>query len=157
MDDNAYDAAARALLRRPHSQRELTDKLMRKGFAPDDVEAAIARHQDQDHLDDAELARMLVRWHVEHRPSGRRAVRQRLQLKGLSREHIDAAINDLLTTDIERTCAERALESRLRRTDLNALPPAKRRDRLARFLLSRGFDSDVVISLLDAHGLRVEV
>ena len=53
--------------------------------------------------------------------------------------------------------ARRALESRTSKSDLAALPPAKRRDRVARFLLSRGFDSDVVISLLDEAGLRVEV
>lgn len=157
MPDSAYDAAARMLLRRPHSVRELTDKLKRKGFSVDDVSDTVERLQSEHHLHDAALARQLVRWHIEHRPSGRRAVRQRLQLKGLPAEHIDTALTELLTRDVEKDCAERALEGRLRHTDLATLPRAKRRDRLARFLLSRGFDSDVVISLLDASGLRVEV
>jgi len=157
MDDNAYDAAARMLLRRPHAERELTDKLRRKQFSDDDIAAAVARLHDEHHFDDAALALQLVRWHVEHRPSGKRAVRQRLQLKGLPREAIDAAIAGALPQDVERACARRALESRTSKSDLSTLPPAKRRDRLARFLLSRGFDGDVVIDLLDEAGLRVEV
>ncbi|MFO0702735.1 MAG: regulatory protein RecX [Candidatus Andersenbacteria bacterium] len=149
MDKTAYDAAARMLLRRPHSQRELTDKLRTKGFASDEVAAALDRLTSEHHLDDAALAAQLVRWHVEHRPSGRRAVKQRLLLKGLPAELIDGAIASILTRNVEQGCAQRALELRLHHSDLATLPAGKRRDRLARFLLSRGFDSELVIDLLD--------
>ena len=157
MDDNPYDAGARMLLRRPHSSRELGEKLSRKGYADSQIQAALERLQQENHLNDAELARQLVRWHIAHRPSGKRAVHQRLLVKGLPKELVEAALNELLTTDVEKTCADQALASRLQRSDLKNLSPAKRRVRLARFLLSRGFDTGLVIELLDSKGLRVEV
>lgn len=89
----AYDAGIRLLARRAHSRAELRQKLKRRGFEPDAVDAAVVRLAEMGYLDDAAFARGLVR-----RRSGSRgtlALSAELAARGIDREGTEAALAGL--------------------------------------------------------------
>ena len=141
MNDTAYEAAARMILRRPHTIKELTQKLRQKNFVADDIEAALATLKESHHLDDAKLAQQFVEWHIQYKPMGRRALRFTMMKKGFETSDIDTSLTQL-TSEIERDLAQRLIEQR-------ASKGVVARDKLARFLLSRGFDNETVLTLLE--------
>ncbi len=139
MNDTAYEAALRVLIRRPHAERELGVKLARKKFSQDEIAEAIARLKNEKYLDDAKLARDLVRWFVEYRPMGRRGVRFKMQQRGFSAEDIAAGLSENYPPEMEKTLAQKLVQTKPRAT----------REKTARFLVSRGFATDIVLEALD--------
>ena len=88
----AVDSGLRYLAGRAHSCLELRRKLLRKGFAEEEVEAALGRLTDLGYLDDAAFAKSLVR-----RRSGGRgpaALAAELAAKGIGRAGVAAALSD---------------------------------------------------------------
>ena len=140
MNDTAYEAALRILVRRPHAEKELRTKLVRKEFSRDQIAEAVARLKNEKHLDDAKLARDLVRWFMDYRPMGRRGVRFKMMQRGFLASDIEAALAENYPAELEKKLARTLMERRPRAT----------REKTARFLLSRGFAQDVVLAVLDA-------
>jgi regulatory protein len=149
MNDTAYEAALRILVQRPHAEGELLLKLRKKEFSQDEIEETIGQLRAEKQLNDTKLAREYVQWHLDYKPMGRRGIEYRLRARKFKQQDIQSAVAELVTPEAERAGAERLAASRLQHSDIKALPPGKRHDRLARFLLSRGFDTDTVLSVLD--------
>jgi len=84
MKDNAYDAAVRYILRRPHTEYELLIKLKRKSYNIEEINIAIDNLKKEGHVDDARLALDLVVWHNKTRPMGSFGLRQSLRKRGSS-------------------------------------------------------------------------
>lgn len=165
MRDDAYQAAVRYILRRPHTEYELIVKLKRKGYHMDEINSAIDNLKKEQHIDDAVLACDLVNWHNQRRPLGRFGLRQRLRKKGVKTEHIQAALEKNLPERLERKLLwdlatkkyaqlqkiyDRVHEQEHDRgqgqqTDM----PLPVRDKLARFLIGRGFSNELIISVLE--------
>ncbi|HEY7034173.1 MAG TPA: RecX family transcriptional regulator [Thermomicrobiales bacterium] len=141
----AVNAAMNLLARRPRSEREVRDRLKRKGFPPETVEAAVAKLEGWRYLDDEAFARYWVENREANRPRGRRLLEQELRLKGVDRETIRQTIDD---TELDE--ASTALQ--IGRTKLRTygnLDPAVARRRLGAFLVRRGYGYDVVRPVLD--------
>ncbi|MFH0831177.1 MAG: regulatory protein RecX [Parcubacteria group bacterium] len=149
MNDTAYEAALRILLRRPHAEGELVEKLQRKKFSAEEVTATIGQLRAEKYLNDTKLASEFVAWHLEYKPMGRRGIRQRMLLRKFKPVDIETALQALVTPEAERCAAQKLLESRLSRESIKKLAPQEQRERLARFMLARGFDTELVLSLLD--------
>ena len=135
----AYDVAVKKLARQPQSRATLAQKLVRAGFEPKAVEAALDRAREDGYLDDDEFARLLVR-----RRSGSRGyglIARELRAKGVD----DTSAAPALETMDRDAEAARALE--LGRSMLRQRPPADRRALQALVgprLSRRGFDSGLV-------------
>src|SRR5258708_21239059 len=66
---SALDGGLRLLARRAHSRLELRQKLLRRGYDPVDVDAALTRLAELGYVDDAAFARGLVRrWSLVRGP-----------------------------------------------------------------------------------------
>jgi SOS response regulatory protein OraA/RecX len=142
MTMDAYQYAARLLLVRPHAEQDLAVKMRRKGFEASAIAAAIQQLRQEKHLDDARLVREVIEWHITYRPYGRQGLRARLARKGFTSSDINVALSERLTPTREReVCLFLARKRAARTPD---------RDKLARFLLARGFAQDAVIDALDA-------
>lgn len=89
----AYQAGIRLLAFRAQSRRELTQKLVRRGFADAAVAAALVRLAGLGYLDDAAYARALVR----RRAAGRGAllIAAELAARGISNELSRSALDEL--------------------------------------------------------------
>ena len=138
----ATNAALVFLAYRARSEREVRDRLTKKGYAPTAIEAAITRVVDWGYLNDAEFARFWTENRVQNKPRGRRLLEQELRHKGVApvvvRETLDEAELD------DDASALILARDRLRRDAGADLEPAVRQRRLANFLARRGYNYDVI-------------
>jgi regulatory protein len=141
----AVGAALNLLARRPRSEREVRDRLKRKGFPPETIDAAVAKLEGWRYVDDDAFARYWVENREANKPRGRRLLEQELRLKGVDRETIRQTIDE---TELDEASAALQLGRSKLRT-YGSLEPAVARRRLGAFLVRRGYGYDVVKPVLD--------
>jgi regulatory protein len=103
--DKAYLAALRFLEARPRSIAEVRARLGRKDFAPEAIDAAIARLADLELLDDTAFARYWVENRQAYRPRGAGALRDELRRKGIDADVTSEVLNDDALTGDESASA----------------------------------------------------
>jgi len=124
--------AMRALARREHSERGLRQRLARAGVDSEEVDATVEELRRTGLLDEGRFAAERARVLAE-RGRGDAAIRHELEREGLAGSEIEAALAAL---EPERERAERLVVRR------GATPAT------ARLLASRGFDEDVVATVV---------
>ena len=141
----ATNAALNLLAMRPRSVREIRDRLREKAYAPEAIDAAIAKLEDWNYVDDADFARYWVDNRVTHRPRGRRLLAQELWQKGIDRE---TAADAIAESDLNEHDAALAI-ARSKARSYGGLERAVAYRRLGGLLARRGFGYDVVKPVLD--------
>jgi regulatory protein len=141
----AVNAAMNLLASRPRSVREVRDRLKRKGFPAETIDAAVAKLEGWRYVDDEAFARYWVENREANKPRGRRLLEQELRLKGVDRETIRQTIDE---TELDEGSAALHLGRTKLRTYGNLDPPVARR-RLGAFLIRRGYGYDVVKPVLE--------
>jgi regulatory protein len=136
--------ALRLLSQREHSRTELERKLAKYEEEPGTLAKALDELAAKDFISEERVVQSVV--HQRASRMGAARVRQELQHKGIAPEAIAEAIAGLRDTELAR-----AREVWRRRFD--AAPPADATDRArqVRFLLARGFASEVVAKVLRHH------
>ncbi|MEP7187879.1 MAG: RecX family transcriptional regulator [Roseiflexaceae bacterium] len=146
--DKAYLAALRFLEARPRSIAEVRARLGRKDFAPEAIDAAIARLAELELLDDAAFARYWVENRVAYRPRGAGALRDELRRKG-----IDADVTAEVLSDNVLTGDESASAWGLARGALHKYAGAQDRNaftrRMGSYLQRRGYTFEVIRPIVD--------
>ena len=97
-------------LKRPHSEKEVRDRLRAKGVAPEDIETVCALCVDYGFINDAEYAGMIVR-HYAGRGYGPGRIRTEFIRRGIPRELWDDALAEFPQND---DIIDRLLAARLR-------------------------------------------
>lgn len=146
--DKAYQAGLRLLNGRPRSSAELRDRLARKEFAPEAVEAAIQRLSTLGLIDDNAFARFWIENRQIIRPRGAGALRDELRRKGIDAGIIADALSDpeLVGDEAEKamTLARKALRKYAAAADRHTFTR-----RMGGYLQRRGFHFDVVRPIID--------
>jgi regulatory protein len=138
LSEKAVRAALRALDARPRSIAEIRERLQRKGFEHDLIEAAITRLADLGLLDDTAFARFWVEGRQNGSPRGPGALRDELRRKGVDSELIDTTLADEeLVGDIDAQ-AERLARAALRKY-ATATDYASFARRMGGYLQRRGY------------------
>ena len=140
----ALDDAYRFLSFRARSEKEITDKLARKGYEAEVIATVMARLRENGFVDDTEFA---AQW-TRHRQTtkGRRVIAQELRMKGVDKETVAETLAEAVTDEEESATA---LKLAIRRVGTN--PSDKSREaqaKLAAFLQRRGFGWDTVRHIL---------
>jgi regulatory protein len=135
-------AALRLLGRRDYTTAELTNRLLDRGFVPEDVAAAVARLVADGSVDDARTARNHVRVAIHAKGRGRLRILAELRARG-----IDEALAREVITELSPDDDRRAIERFLARRCPGG-PTRGDRDRLFRQLLRRGFPADTIARVL---------
>lgn len=132
--------ALRLLARREHSRAELGRKLSGHAETPEALELLLIDLEKRKQLSDERYAEERVR--SLSRKYGAARIRQDLKAKGVDRETIDRISSE---GELERA---RGILARKYRE-----PAATREERAkrGRFLMSRGFSSDIIRSLLSSR------
>ncbi len=140
------------LSRRMHSEKELSQKLSRKGYSDDTIRQVAEDFRGAGYLNDTQFAVAYVSDMMQKRPVGRRSLGQRLRAKGIGKEIIETVLSTALESDREETAALEAARKKLRtaRSQFDRLDRAKKRQRLGQFLAQRGFDWDIIRRVVDA-------
>jgi len=96
--DEACRKAIRLLERRERSRSELTERLLREGFASDDVEMTISWLQEKGLQSDVRFAESLVRDRIA-RGYGERKIAYELSRHGISLSDVPGYPEDFVETD----------------------------------------------------------
>ena len=128
--------ALRLLSQREHSRTELERKLAQHEEVPGELAKALDELQARDFINDARAVESVV--HRRAAKLGAARVKQELAAKGLSGEAVAAALEGLRETELSR-----AREVWRKKFDQPAAD-AQERAKQVRFLLTRGFNAEVV-------------
>lgn len=144
LDPSPTQRALGLLVRREHSQKELSRKLVARGIDPEAAQLAIGKLRDAGWQDDARFAETLIRSRAAT-GYGPLHIRAELATHGLGREAIAAAMDNL---DCDWSAHAGDLVKR-RFGAIDANDTATRR-KAAELLMRRGFGGDLVIRSLRA-------
>ena len=141
-DDRTYreamGVAGRILARRAHTERELSKKLVREGFAPGVVELVVCRLRALELLDDYEFACQWIEDRGLERGYGGDRLIAELESKGVRREVAEAALVEAGHDEEDRaTEAAAALFPRVA-----GRPVPEQGPRLYHLLRRRGFPEE---------------
>ncbi|WNG49488.1 regulatory protein RecX [Archangium minus] len=149
----ATDACLRLLSARARSRHELLTVLERKGFSEPVREKALAQVEGWGYLDDERFARERAAVLLQRGKYGPRAVQQRLEAHGLSREAASEAVATA-SGEVEFDAEAAARQVLERRGLLGRKLEPKEAARAGRLLFSRGFSSDVIQRVLGDAALE---
>jgi regulatory protein len=137
--DRAYVAGLKMLGRRELTEAQVRDRLGRRQFEEEAIDAAIVRLRSERALDDRRTALACARTEANLKQHGRlRALRQ-VEAIGVPRGVARAAVAEVFADLDEDALLQRALDRRLRHgASLEEMPAARR---IHRYLLAQGFDA----------------
>jgi regulatory protein len=142
----AMNAAVRILTHRDHSKYELKQKLQQRGFASAVIDTVILECERLNYINDSRTARVYIS-QLKRKRFGIRHIRMALKKKRLYGAAIETFLLENYATIEEHRNAEKLLEKKMktlnREEDLK-----KRRDKIYRFLYSRGFNKDIIADLI---------
>jgi regulatory protein len=145
-EEELYDVALRALMRRGHSVEEMKRKLSRRSGNELLVRVVLARLKENGQLDDERFAKQFARTRSEGRKQGRFRIARDLRARGVPDRYIASALED--SSGLEASLVRERIARKLR-----ASAAKSREKRLAsvyRSLLAAGFPAELIRSELKA-------
>lgn len=136
----AFGKAVDYLARAMKTTKQLEDYLTKKGYAEDVVEKVIDKLKGYKYLDDETYAKLYAEQSKSHK--GERRIKQELLNKGISRQQVEDQVQ--IDTQEQIDSAETLALKYLKNKDRDI----KTMQKLQRFLLYRGFDFDVVNTIV---------
>jgi regulatory protein len=144
--ERAYLAGLTLLARRELAEAQLRQRLARRKFEPDDIDAAVTRLRRERAIDDRRTALACARTEVRIKHRGRARVVRQIEALGIARDVAREAVAEVFAEVDESALLQQALDRRLRH-GMDLSDPAVFR-RVHRYLLTQGFDPGRVITLL---------
>jgi len=139
----AFEKAVDYLSRSMKTQKQIIDYLSERGFDREVVVAVVDKLQSYRYVDDQAYARLYAE--QNSKTKGERRVRQELLQKGVCKEQAETSAAENGAND-EQNAAQLA-EKYMR----GKQPDVKTLARLQRFLVSRGYDFDVVNPIVSRY------
>jgi len=133
---------------RPRTKKELSDKLLSKGFSPSLVESLIERFEEIGLLDDRSFAIDRARAVLLNKGWGPRKLRADLSRKGIGEESIHESIQLAYSDITQEELIRRQVIKRYGSCVLEVGSTCPDRQKAFRFLLGRGFEPEKVKSVL---------
>jgi regulatory protein len=141
--------AVKLLAMRACSTQEIRQRLARRGYPPEQIEAVVAKLTASRYLDDASFARIWCRSRAQRHAVAPARLAWELRARGIAEPEISAALHELFTEEDARAVAERAAARKL--TALRGLPSDVARRRLSAHLGRQGFAAEIVLALCRKH------
>jgi len=135
--------------RRELSERQVRQRLARKGYENEDINAAIDRLTQDRSLDDERAARAMAHAETSLKKRGQGRVKQRLKAAGISPAVAQRAIQETFESIDSDALLSSALQKRLRGRE--HIADEAEFQRLFRYLVGQGFEPDRILALLRRH------
>ncbi len=143
-----YIAVVRLLTRRPRSEKEIRDYLLKKKASSDISSAVIAKVQEQRFQNDLEFARWWVQSRTRYKAKSNLIIKMELRQKGVNDEIITFALSE--KTDDYKTDLEKAgLIAKKYLKRILTLPKNDQYRRMSSYLSQKGFDYDTIRRVID--------
>jgi regulatory protein len=136
---DAYVTGLKLLARRELSEAQVRTRLVRREFESEEIDAAVARLQEERALDDRRTALACARTEAHVKRHGRRRALRTVEALGINRELARAAVAEVFGDLDEDALIAQALERKLRHG--GAIAEAAVARRVHRYLLAQGFDA----------------
>lgn len=150
----AYVDGLKMLGRRELSEKQIRERLARKGHAEDDIEAAIQRLKAERAIDDTRVAEAIARTETTIKRRGKLRVKRQIEQAGIAptvaREALDAVFDEV----DDDALLQAALGRRLRGE--RPIEDDREFQRLYRYLATQGFESDRILKALNARRGRLD-
>jgi regulatory protein len=150
----AYVDALKMLARRELSEAQVRQRLARRGHEPDAIDAAMARLREERAIDDARVAEAIARTESSVRRRGKLRVKRRIESAGISSATARRAVDEVYGSIDADALLEASLAKRLR--GRAAIADDREFQRLYRYLVGQGFESDRVVRALKARFRRAD-
>lgn len=152
MSSTPYITALKMLGRRELSERQVRERLARKGFAEDDIEVAVERLKAERAIDDTRVAEAIARTETGIKRRGKLRVRRQIESAGISPDKARQAIDSVFADVNDDALLDAALARRLRNG--RTIEDDREFQRLYRYLAAQGFESDRILKVLNARRAR---
>jgi regulatory protein len=140
------------LARRELSEAQVRQRLARKGHQPDAIEDAVARLLGERALDDTRVAEAIARTETTIHRRGKARVRLQIERAGIAKSTARRAVDEVFDTIDGEAHIEASLKKRLRGRE--TIADDREFQRLFRYLVGQGFDTDQVMKTLTARRRR---
>ena len=149
---SAYLDGLKMLARRDLSERQVRQRLVRKGHEPEAIDDAIAQLREEHAIDDARVAQTIARTAATAKHRGKLRVRQEIERAGIGRDTAARAVDDVFETIDNDALIEASLQKRLR--GRSTIADDREFQRLYRYLSAQGFEDDRIMKALTARQRR---
>jgi regulatory protein len=149
MSHAAYVDALKMLGRRELSEAQLRERLARRGYDAGAIDDAVARLSAERAIDDVRVAESIVRTATSVRRRGKLRVGLALERAGIAAATARKAVDEAFATIDEDAYIEAAIIKRLHGRD--TIADDREYQRLYRYLVNQGFDSDRILTRLTAR------
>jgi regulatory protein len=138
----AKDQALRYLEIRPHSRRELFIKLQKKGYLLELINHCLNDLEKVDLINDEKFTRLFIQNELRLRPCGKILLRQKIIQRGIPSEIFEPILEEAFQKYNEEDIASRIADKFLKIH--HYLEKERRKEKLTRHLLGKGFSWDIV-------------
>jgi len=144
----AKDSAFRFLGRRHHSSSELRTKLITKKYSKEIIEKVLIDLKDKNYLDDEQFAIAYIEERAVKKKVGVNKLKAELFKKGIDRKIVDEVVKNV---DSELSYEQALSLAKKKSTFLKQkkIDRKKLRSKIFSFLSSRGFESDIIMKVLN--------
>ena len=156
---NLLEYSFKLLTRRSYSIQEISDKLQKRAFlvmdptldgepaqklSEDTIPKIVQRLLDYKYLNDQDFAKLFIQDQLVRKPQGIRLLKEKLKSKGIGKAMVEEVIENINLDEMAQALS--ALEKK--KKSLKGVHPQKIKEKLFRFLISRGFDTGVILKIL---------
>lgn len=131
---------------RARTEKEIRDRLKKKGFSKKITDEVISDLKRLDLVNDYQFALSWIKDRLDHKPRGEKLLRIELYRFGIKKELIEKALEEIYPKKNEKEIAKRLIEKRKKRYENLEERLAKKR--MTDYLLRRGFSYEVVRGVL---------
>ena len=130
------------------TQQEVRDRLNEWDIYGDDAEEVIAELISQNYLNEERFAKAFAGGKFRVKGWGKRKIQQHLKQRGITGYNLNQAMNEIAPDDYRTTLTALLDKKRQSLRDDN---PLVIKQKLVRFALSRGYETDLIFSVLGAE------
>ena len=149
---SAYLEGLKMLARRELSEMQVRQRLARKGHEPQAIDEAVERLRAERALDDVRVAEAIARTETSIRRRGKARVRMQIERAGIAKETAKRAVDEVFGAIDDGALLQSSLTKRLRGRD--TIEDDREFQRIYRYLIAQGFESDQVMQALSARRRR---
>ena len=149
---SAYIAGLTLLARRELSESQVRQRLARKGYEAEEIDEAAERLKSERAIDDARVAGAIARTETSVKRRGKLRVKQQIARAGIASSTAREAVDEVFGDIDDEALLAAALGRRLK--DDRPIADDREFQRLYRYLIAQGFESDKVLKALSARRRR---
>ncbi len=145
--NSTFNAAVRLLSRRRYHSAELINKLRLKGHPEEEIINTVKRLKNLNYLNDKEYINLFTGDRLRFKPQSKRLIRQKLIQKGIGKDEVEEELSNIRINEKEQA----VLAFRKKIKAIKTGTPQQQKEKIQRFLASRGFTPGVIIETVKNH------